>query len=104
MNKSNTIVIKGETFYYVIEYLFSEYGQSADTLFYKEEIISFRKKYFFFGKLVESRKPEILFRIGYDIEDSFQTKKFMRDLVHKEYYRYKELIYREKEIANGELI
>lgn len=90
------IEIDNTIYYYKIEGI-------SSTSFYSLKSTK-RKKYFFFGKVIEISKYEIICYIEYNIENPHYSKKQVLDII-KENLKYSIQLYnRKQEIERGEII
>lgn len=95
------INVNGEEWFYEIDIDVDGFGSEIIvTNFFKEYKTIYRKKFIFFGKLVEKKKPIILFTVPFDIESKKHTRHDVRYAIE----RAIELCGREEEIKNGHLI
>tara|TARA_R110000772_G_scaffold17946_1_gene49734 strand:- start:1303 stop:1602 length:300 start_codon:yes stop_codon:yes gene_type:complete len=94
--------VNGKTLYYKIIYDYDEVnGETAKTKFYlTNNVFKNVKKYRFFGPRITVPNDKVVFTLGYDIESVNRTK----GMVRKDIERKVELLGREEEIANGEII
>lgn len=95
-----SVTIKGKTFHYIIQYDCSEYNDYYWTEFYQETYTETYKKYWLFGPTLTREVPIILFKLGFNIEDKYFTKKYVRERIEIQV----ELLEREEEIKRGEII
>jgi len=92
------IEINGEKFEYDI-FLGDDYHADF-TEFYQGTEIESRKKYFFFGEIIDKEVPKLVFSVNFSIEDPDFTKEDVR----KKLFRKVELLKRKEEIKKGEII
>lgn len=95
-----SITINNKTFYYVVQYVCSEYDNYYLTEFYQETYTETYKKYWLFGPTLTREVPIILFELAINIEDKYFTKKDIRERIERQV----ELLEREEEIKRGEII
>lgn len=70
------------------------------TEFYEGTVVEKHKKYWLFGKVIEKVVPKIVFILHFNIKDLHYTRADIREKIERKL----ELLNREKEINNGELI
>jgi len=90
------ITINNETFFYKT---FSYHGEHK-TEFWKGSKKTFRRKYIFFGPIIESSEPDVLFTIYNDSDSPYLTKSWWRDEINKRI----ETLKRKEQLKKGELI
>lgn len=95
-----TIDVNGRKLEYEIFYDVCEYGEAYQTVFYEGKISKNRKKWFLFGPEISISKPKELFKLYFNIEDPNLTKSDIRFTLERKI----ELLNREKEIEEGEII
>lgn len=95
-----TIKIKGQQFEYEVFFDAHEFGEKEWTEFYQGTIVTYRKKYFLFGKIIKHERPKLIFKVDFNIEDLYYTKKEIREKLERKV----ELLNRKKEISKGEII
>lgn len=95
-----TIDVNGRKLEYEIFYDVCEYGEAYQTVFYEGTISKNRKKWFLFGPEISISKPKELFKLYFNIEDPNLTKSDIRFTLERKI----ELLNREKEIEEGEII
>lgn len=95
-----TIDVNGRKLEYEIFYDVCEYGETYQTVFYEGTISKNRKKWFLFGPEIIISKPKELFKLYFNIEDPNLTKSDIRFTLERKI----ELLNREKEIEEGEII
>jgi hypothetical protein len=97
---SQEVTLMGHTFKYFVEFDCSEHTETYRTSFYKETTKHRRKKWFLFGPIIEIEEPVVLFKIYDNAHSRFIPKSWWRKEIEKQI----EILYREEEIKNGELI
>lgn len=70
------------------------------TEFYEGTEVKTYKKFLLFGETITIEKPKLIFKLYFNVENIRLTKGEISTALHKQL----ELLDREKEIANGELI
>jgi hypothetical protein len=78
----------------------TEYGEHYLTEFYIGSKTSIRRKYCLFGKKIKKKVPFKVFELYIDIEDPNYTKKDIRERIGRKL----ELLGRQREIENGEIV
>lgn len=94
------IKILGKNFFYEVFYDCSEWGEFYETIFYKDVKFKKRKKFIFFGPLIDVPDHEISFVVHFNIEDETITKDELREVLERKVT----LLERRNEILRGELI
>ena len=78
----------------------TEYGEHYLTEFYIGSKTTIRRKYCLFGKKIKKEVPFKVFKLYIDIEDPNYTKKDIRERIGRKL----ELLGRQREIENGEIV
>lgn len=78
----------------------TEYGEHYLTEFYIGSKTSIRRKYCLFGEKIKKKVPFKVFELYIDIEDPNYTKKDIRERIGRKL----ELLGRQREIENGEIV
>jgi len=100
MQNLKTLEINGVSLQYLMFESHGEYGSSTWTRFYMGTTTRTHRKCWLFGKKVIVIEPKYVFTIWRDIESKDYTKKQVRAWIEHEL----ELMGREAEIRNGEII
>jgi hypothetical protein len=78
----------------------TEYGEHHITQFYIGNKTTIRRKFFLFGKKIKKIEPYKVFELYINIEDPTYTKKDIRERIERKL----ELLGRQSEIENGEIV
>jgi len=79
-----SITIEEQTFEYKILYYQSSHGSGYWTEFYQGTEVKSRKKYIFWGEIINKTVPKLMFKIWNNIEDSRYTKDDIRKMLLRE--------------------
>lgn len=95
-----SIEINNRKLFYEIYFKEAVYGFQKCTRFYEEMETIRRRRFIFFGEWKTEVRPKILFRLPFDIETPFYTKKHIKNEIENQLA----LLSRRDEIKRGEII
>lgn len=99
-SQDKSVQVMGHNLKYFTKYDCSEYHDSWTTHFYKETVKVQKRKWWFFGPIVEGLEPIVLFKIYANALSPSLPKTWWRKRIEHEI----DLLYREEELKKGELV